>query len=169
VNQFRAVEAATQTVETYEVFFEREYRALVRFAYLLCGDAAEAEEIAEEAMARVYERWDRVGWMGSPGGYANRVALNLYRRRFRIPSRLRQMGGGSASRDPLDDVVTRSDVAAALEALPVGQRAAVLLVEWMGLDSSEAAKVLGVRPASVRSRVHRAKETLRRRLEVEDA
>jgi RNA polymerase sigma-70 factor, ECF subfamily len=79
------------------------------------------------------------------------------------------MGGGSASRDPLDDVVTRSDVAAALEALPVGQRAAVLPVEWMGLDPSDAARVLGVRPASVRSRVHRAKETLRRRLEVEDA
>lgn len=168
MNLFTAVEAATRTVETYEVFFEREYTALVRFAYLLCGDAAEAEEIAQEAMARVYERWDRVGSMASPGGYANRVALNLYRRRFRIPRRLRQMGG-IASHDPLDDVVTRSDIAAALDALPVGQRAAVLLVEWMGLDSNEAARILGVRPASVRSRVHRAKETLRRRLEVEDA
>jgi DNA-directed RNA polymerase specialized sigma24 family protein len=61
-------------VETPEVFSEREYRALVRFAFLLCGDAGEAEEIAEEAMARVYERWDRVGSMGSPGGYTDRVA-----------------------------------------------------------------------------------------------
>jgi RNA polymerase sigma-70 factor (ECF subfamily) len=57
----------------------------------------------------------------------------------------------------------------ALADLPPGQRAAVLLVEWLGLDSTEAAKILAVRPASVRSRVHRAKENLRRRPEMDDA
>jgi len=164
------VEARVEVVtETFEAFFERQYTSIVKLVYLMCGDPDEAEEIAQEALARVYERWERVQSMGSPGGYANRVAVNLCRRRFRILRRLGTAGGAREARDPVDDLVTRSDLAVALASLPLGQRAAVVLVEWLGLDSSEAAKVLGVRPASVRSRVHRAKETLRRRLEVDDA
>jgi len=150
----------------FETFFRHEYEGLVRFAYLLCGDRVEAEEIAQEAMARVYERWGRVNRMESPGGYANRIALNLYRRRFRLPRRTHLFRPPA---NQLDEVEMRCDIARALADLPPGQRAAVLLVEWMGLDSTAAAEILGARPASVRSRVHRAKEALRRRLEVDDA
>ena len=117
-------------------------------------------------MARAYEHWGRVSQMESPGGYANRIALNLYRRRFRLPRRTHLFRPPA---NQLDEVEMRCDIARALADLPPGQRAAVLLVEWMGLDSTAAAEILGVRPASVRSRVHRAKEALRRRLEVDDA
>jgi RNA polymerase sigma factor (sigma-70 family) len=163
----QAAEAGARTVDdTFEEFFEREYPTVVKFAYLLSGDRAAAEEIGQETMARVYERWERVSNMESPGGYASRVAVNLYRRRFRIPRRFQALGQAESARDPMDDVLTRTDLAAALRSLPVGQRAAVILVEWLGLDSSEAASVLGIRPASVRSRVHRGNTVLRKQLEV---
>jgi RNA polymerase sigma-70 factor (ECF subfamily) len=44
--------------------------------------------------------------------------------------------------------------------LPRGQREAILLVEWLGLDAREAGRILGISPSSVRSRVHRAKAFL---------
>jgi RNA polymerase sigma-70 factor (ECF subfamily) len=48
----------------------------------------------------------------------------------------------------------------ALATLPRGQREAVLLVEWSGLDAREVGQILGIAPSSVRSRVHRAKASL---------
>ncbi len=51
----------------------------------------------------------------------------------------------------------------------VALRAAVVLVEWLGMDQQEAAAALGIRPGSVRARLSRAKADLRRMLEEEDA
>jgi RNA polymerase sigma-70 factor (ECF subfamily) len=45
----------------------------------------------------------------------------------------------------------------ALMSLPPGQRQALVLTEWLGLDSAEAGRVLGIRPSSVRARIHRAR------------
>ena len=56
------IEARTKALD-FESFFRAEYRSLSQALLLLVGDAFEAEEIAQEAMARVYERWDRVGMM----------------------------------------------------------------------------------------------------------
>jgi DNA-directed RNA polymerase specialized sigma24 family protein len=67
----------------FESFFRAEYRSLCQALVLLVGDALEAEEIAQETMTRVLERWDRVGAMDSPVGYAYRTALNLQRKRIR--------------------------------------------------------------------------------------
>jgi DNA-directed RNA polymerase specialized sigma24 family protein len=65
----------------FEAFFQSEYTRPVRALYLLSGDRADAEDAAQEAMARVYERWDRVREMDAPDGYLYRVALHVERRR----------------------------------------------------------------------------------------
>ena len=70
-------------VRDFEAFFRAEYRTLCQALVLLVGDPLEAEEIAQETMTRVLERWDRVGVMDSPMGYAYRTALNLQRKRLR--------------------------------------------------------------------------------------
>jgi DNA-directed RNA polymerase specialized sigma24 family protein len=44
--------------------------------------------------------------------------------------------------------------------LPTAQREALLMIEWLGLPSEEAARILGISPSSVRSRVSRAKAAL---------
>jgi RNA polymerase sigma-70 factor (ECF subfamily) len=56
------------------------------------------------------------------------------------------------------------EIAEAIASLSRGQREAFMLVEWLGLNAEEASRVLGIAPASVRSRVHRAKVVLRERL-----
>jgi RNA polymerase sigma-70 factor (ECF subfamily) len=158
------------TIPRFEEFFEAEHERLARALYLLTGSALEADELTQEAMVRVYERWDRVRQMGSPQGYLFRTALNLHRSRLRwLASRARQILQATPSPDPAEVVQSRDSLDRALASLPTGQRGAVVLVEWLGMDPEEAAKTLGIKPGSVRARLSRAKAALRRMLEDEDA
>ena len=153
----------------FEDFYRAEFPGLVRAMFMLALDADEAQELAQEAMVRVYERWDRVSTMDSPGGYLYRVATNLNRRRMRSLAvrarRLRTLGAASQ----VEWIDTgRRDLVDAISALSVRLREAFVLVDWLGLSSEEAGRVLHIRPASVRSRVHRARRELRSRLSLED-
>src|SRR2546422_1252760 len=138
----------------FESFFQSEALSLGRAMYLLTGDRSEAEDLVQEAMARTYERWDRVGQMGSPAGYVYKSALNLYRRRQRR-SKLVPLPWPAPAPDPAEVAGIRGDVRHALQSLSRQQREAVVLVEWLGFDSEEAAGLLGIRPSSVRTRLHR--------------
>jgi RNA polymerase sigma-70 factor (ECF subfamily) len=158
------------TIPGFEEFFQAEHVRLARALYLLTGSAAEAEELTQEAMVRVYERWDRVRQMDSPQGYLFRTALNLHRSRLRwVANRARHILQPTASPDPAEVVQSRDILSRALASLPTGQREAVVLVEWLGMDQEEAAAALGIKPGSVRARLSRAKADLRRMLEDEDA
>jgi RNA polymerase sigma factor (sigma-70 family) len=159
-----------ETVLRFEEFFQAEHIRLGRALYLLTGSAAEADELMQEAMVRVYERWDRVRQMGSPQGYLYRTALNLHRSRLRwLASRARQILQAMPSPDPAEVVQSRDSLSRALASLPTGQREAIVLVEWLGMDQDEAATALGIKQGSVRARLSRAKADLRRMLEDEDA
>ncbi|HYH27142.1 MAG TPA: sigma-70 family RNA polymerase sigma factor [Actinomycetota bacterium] len=163
-------EVTPVAVPSFEEFFQAEHVRLGRALYLLTGSAAEADELSQEAMVRVYERWDRVRQMDSPQGYLFRTALNLHRSRVRwLASRARHMVQPSPSRDPAEVVEGRDSLARALASLPTGQRGAVVLVEWLGMDPQEAAEALGIKPGSVRARLSRARAALRETWEDEDA
>jgi RNA polymerase sigma-70 factor, ECF subfamily len=166
-----AVEDVTPvTIPGFEEFFEAEHVRLARALYLLTGSAAEADELTQEAMVRVYERWDRVREMGSPQGYLFRTALNLHRSRLRwLASRARHILQPTPSPDPAEVVQGQDSLDRALASLPTGQRGAVVLVEWLGMDPQEAATALGIKPGSVRARLSRAKAALREMLEDEGA
>ena len=146
----------------FEEFFEAQRVRLARALYLVTGSAAEADELAQEAFVRVYERWDRVGRMASPEGYLFRTAMNLHRNRLRwLTSRARQLVEPAAAADPADVVAHRDSIDRAFASLPVGQRRAVVLVEWLGMSQEEAAKTLQIKPGSLRARLSRAKAALR--------
>ncbi len=155
----------TGSGRAFEEFFQAEYTGLVRSCFLLTADLGEAEELAQDAMARAYERWDQVRGMESAGGYVYRTAVNLNRNRLRHLAVQARRSLAMASRGREDpQPVTRMDLAAAFAALPVGQREAFMLVEWLGFSAEEAGLTLGIAPSSVRSRLHRARTVLRERL-----
>lgn len=146
----------------FEAFFAQQHVRLTRALYLLTGSAVEADDLAQEALVRVYERWDRVGHMESPEGYLFRTALNLHRSRIRwLAVRARQRLDPTPTTDPADVVQDRDSIVRALNSLPAGQRAAIVLVEWMGMDHEDAASTLGIRPGSLRARLSRGKAALR--------
>jgi RNA polymerase sigma-70 factor, ECF subfamily len=159
----RSIPSSAALVEEgvdFESFFRAEALSLGRALYLLTGDRAETEDLVQEAMARAYERWDKVQRMDSPAGYVYTTALNLYRRRRRRIIQ-RPFLPQSPAPDPAEVAGTRLDLRQALRSLSRQQREALVLVEWLGFDSDQAARILGIRPSSVRTRVHRAKIALR--------
>jgi RNA polymerase sigma-70 factor, ECF subfamily len=146
----------------FDTFFATEYQRLFEVLYLLTRDRAEAEDLAQEAMARAYERWSGIR---DPTRYVYRTAFNLHRTlRRRLAVAVRKRAELLPAAEQPDAVERRLDALAALALLPATQRAAVVLVDWAGMTAEEAAQVLGIQPVSVRGRLHRARAALRQRI-----
>lgn len=146
----------------FEDFFVAHHERLFHALYLLTGDRHQADDLAQEALLRAYERWDRVGAMESPEGYVYRTALNLHRSYVRaLVVRGRRVFAAVPTEDLSGPAATSHDVRNALTRLSREQREALILVEWLGLGSEEAGKVLGIDASSVRGRLHRARASLR--------
>ncbi len=147
----------------FEDFFRAEYLRLVRALFLLTSDRAEAEDLAQEAMARVVERWDRLRDLASPTGYLYRVAMNLHRNRLRsLRVRARRAAIASDLRDDAETASeTHADVMRALSKLAEPDRQILVLAEWLHMSSEESGRVLGIAPSSARARLSRARSRLR--------
>lgn len=108
-------------------------------------------------MARAYARWEKLRHYDNPAAWVYRVGLNWarsYHRRLarRLPFSYPQVVDATPVADPA--------VRAALLELPLRQRSVVvcrLLLDWSVADTAQA---LGIRPGTVRSRLHRALQTL---------
>jgi RNA polymerase sigma factor (sigma-70 family) len=150
---------------SFEALFAAEYPRLARALFLLTGSQEESEDLAQEAMARLYEKWDRVSAMESPTGYLYRTGLNLHRKRQRRLGvrRRRDVAPVRASPDPVAASETRSEIRRALSCLSPGLREALILVTWLDLTDAEAGAILGIQPGAVRVRVSRAKAVIRER------
>ena len=149
----------------FEAFFSAEYARLCQALLLLIGDRFEAEDVAQEAMTRVLERWDRVHAMDSPAGYLFRTALNLHRNGVRrLAVRTRRVFAETPAADHAPTIDDQEDVRRALAGLPRNQREALILVDWLELSTDEAGDVLDLTSNAVRVRLHRARATLRERL-----
>jgi RNA polymerase sigma-70 factor (ECF subfamily) len=149
----------TDEARDFDAFFNQEYTPLLRLLFGMTGNLTEAEELAQEAMTRAFERWGRISGIESPAGYVYRMAVNLNRSRLRH-LRLRFAKQGQIRRPLQTQPEVVGSLVAALGGLPRGQREALLLVEWLGFEAVEAGRILGISASSVRSRVHRAKAAL---------
>jgi RNA polymerase sigma-70 factor (sigma-E family) len=148
-------------VDSFEAFFSERYEPLLRALYLLTGDRHEAEELAQEACFRVYERWERLRVTANPAGYAYRVALNAHRSRLRRLTAMARRRFRPSQPDAIGASDERDAIRRALAKIPAGQRAALVLTEWIGLTDREAGEVLGIKVEAVRMRVSRARRRLR--------
>jgi RNA polymerase sigma-70 factor (ECF subfamily) len=157
------------TTITFEAFFERHRVRLVQALWLIVRSQQEAEEVAQDAFLRVWERWPVVAAHPNPEGYLYRTALNLARsRRRRLILALRKTMGGRLEDDPLLRVEAQDVVIRALARLTPKQRATVVLVDLVGLTSVEASAVLGSSPSTIRVLLARGRETLRREWQIDD-
>ena len=147
---------------SFESFYRERRDRVARALAMTLADPHLGAEAADEAMARAYQRWDRVAGFDDPGGWVYRVGLNwatsVLRRRQRAPQPL-------AERDPVDVAAPREpSVLAALADLDVRHRAVVVCRFYLGLTEAETATALRVRPGTVKSRLHRALRILQPRL-----
>jgi RNA polymerase sigma factor (sigma-70 family) len=148
----------------FEAFFEAEHARLLRALFIVTGSRQEAEELMQDAFVSVWERWDRVSAMEDPTGYLYRTAMNRFRSRLRAAVRAsRRAVVPQPPADPLEAVDDRDRVLRALAALTVRQRAALVLTEFLGFSSDDAATMLGVKPVTVRVLASQARAEIRRR------
>jgi RNA polymerase sigma factor (sigma-70 family) len=157
-------EAAPQAL-TFEELFADQHQRLYRALYLIVGNSHEAEELMQDAFLHVLERWDRIE---NPAGYLYRSAFNSTRSRFR---RLQLAAKRTLSlgepEDPFAAADLRDEIVRALRDLPERQRTALVLLDLLDFRSQEAADVLRVAPATVRSLASHARAALRLSMEAD--
>ncbi|HEX8003472.1 MAG TPA: SigE family RNA polymerase sigma factor [Mycobacteriales bacterium] len=135
--------------------------ALVRAAWFLTGDHDRAEDVAQAALMKTWRHWGRVRAADEPDRYVNRVLVNEFlRTRRRLVPRL------VAEREafvegPEASVVTRDALTRALQAVPRGQRAVLVLRYWLDLSEHDTAAALGCSVGNVKSQAARGLARLR--------
>jgi RNA polymerase sigma factor (sigma-70 family) len=146
-----AAYAADGFAGLYGDAFERMWR----LAFLLVGDRHVAEEVVQDAFARVLERWPS---LDEPAAYLRTAVVNRSRdvlRRRMLADRLRLLHRHDTS-DPAPDPLWD-----ALAHLPVNQRTALVLRFYEDLPVRDVAALMRVREGTVKSLVHRGLARLR--------
>jgi RNA polymerase sigma-70 factor (ECF subfamily) len=147
--------------EEFDMFYRAEYGRLAGALRLACGgDGQLGEELAQEAMIRAWARWSRVRSMERPAGWLYATGFNLVRRRWQLTRRPRDEGSTVA--DDVAAAESRLVLEAALRALPLRQRKAVVARHVLGLSTDEAAALLAMPPDALRALLHRGVTALRR-------
>lgn len=155
--------------------FGRVYRAwrawVLRFAYARIGDLDHAEDITQEAFLRAYQRLDRLRDPTRFPGYIAAIARNLAET---LRQRLERQEAGEEAEEveTPESVFLRRDtarkVARVLGQLPRPFRDAAIGYYLEGQATEALARALGCPPATVRSRLIRARARLRRALVEEE-
>jgi RNA polymerase sigma factor (sigma-70 family) len=151
-----------QHAASFEEFASANYERLFGALCLITGDRFDAEDITQDALVRVLERWDRVREMEDPQAYLFRTALNVFRSRFRR-ARLALLRAFSprTAMDVFAAIEDREVVVRGLRRVPANQRAALVATALLGYSSEEAARILGTTASNVRARSTRARAALR--------
>lgn len=166
--------AAAGDAAAFRGLVERHIQAVVAIARRILGDEAEAEDVAQEVMLRM---WNTGGSLDiSEHGlkpWLRRVTTNLAidrfrsRRRMHVTDDVPEVADEASQERQLveDDLAGR--VEAALSRLPERQRVALTLFHFEGLSQLDVAKALGVSDEAVESLLSRARRALRTALQNE--
>jgi len=149
----------------------RHYRTVYRMAAALLNDAAEAEDVTQEAFTRYWQNGERVE---KPNHWLLRVARNLCLDRLRKSGR--ELDGhdleATADHRAPDWHYENSELSRALEehisALPEPQRSLIVLFDVRGFNGADCAAILGLNENQVKVYLHRARRRLRLKLEQHD-
>jgi len=164
----------------FELLFARYTPRVLTFVSRLVRDRARAEELTQDVFVRIYNAAGRYEasarfstWIF---GIAHNLALNelarAHRRYEQTATPIEELEAADpapGADDQLEGDRTRQRLERALEKLPERQRAAVLLRSEQGLGYDEIAKALDTSVASVKSLIHRARETLHAELGLKDS
>jgi len=151
----------------FQTAFDQHKDAVYRFAWRMSGSAAAAEDLTQNvfvSLLRYPNRFDPA--RGTLRAFLLGIARNLALKHWRAEHRLEPLDDEEMVAEPVDpdrgavgDIVGR-----AVRALPPLQREVVILVEYEGLTLAEVARAVDADIGTIKSRLHRARENLRRAL-----
>ncbi len=158
----------------FTLWLKERQTALLRAARVICFDAQNAEDVLQEALADVYERWQKIKEHENPEAYVMRVMVSKHADMRRKWLRKQQSNETSwelaenirAISDQSDDVAQRLLVQSALKTLSGTQRAVLVLVYEYGFVLREVAKILELPVGTVASHLARGKAAVAAHLEL---
>lgn len=153
----------TRTIDlSYEESFDDLYARAYAVGYQLLGRRSEAEDVAQETLARAFVHWR--GVRGHAEAWTVRVAGNLaidaWRRARRIDHRTSPLTGAPGAITP-EPSAQRIDLHRALSTLSKRQREVLVLRFLADLPEADVARVLGCSPGSVKVHAARGLAALR--------
>ena len=165
-------------LEAWETLVRRYQGIAFRTAYVLAGNAADAEEAAQDGFVKAHRALGRFRRGAALKPWLLRIVANEARNRRRSAGRRERLALRAAAESRPGDAVPSPEAAllaredqerllAAVERLPDGHRDAIACRYFLELSEEETAAALGVRPGTVKSRLARALAHLREHLEDE--
>ncbi|HSI80703.1 MAG TPA: sigma-70 family RNA polymerase sigma factor [Solirubrobacterales bacterium] len=154
--------------EALEELFRRHWRRAHRAAFLVVGDPAAAEDIAQESFLAAIRALDRFDRRRPFGPWLHRIAVNraidhARARNLRAESELPELGVAESAGERISD-----ELFAALGGLTPEHRAVVVLRHLLGYTPGEIGGILGIPRGTVNSRLRRALDRLRPAIESEE-
>ncbi len=149
--------------EAFSAYVIARSAALLRTAYLLTGNRADAEDLLQTALAKTYLAWDKIRERDALDAYVRRTLVNTqtsFWRRKR-PEALYDEVPDVPGRDQHADSDLHDALWTALAQLSRKQRAMVVLRYYEDLTEADTARLLGVSVGTVKSTTSRALATLR--------
>jgi RNA polymerase sigma-70 factor (sigma-E family) len=144
---------------------------LTRLAYVMLGNKPAAEDVVQDAFAGLYRRWGRLSDQRKALEYLRSSVLNGCRTAIRRNRPHRTLADLEPSAISAETAVLASErqrtVMRAIRRLPDRQREALVLRFYLDEPEAEIARLMGIRPGTVRSTTHRALAALGRLLEEE--
>jgi RNA polymerase sigma-70 factor (sigma-E family) len=140
----------------FETFFRATYPRMVRLATMMVGSPSNAEDLTQEAYAKLYARFAKID---DPHAYLRTAVVNGCRGSFRrrvVADRFLPLLVTDAATTDHDSLLS------ILDRLPARQKAAIILKFCDRCSEAEIAETLGCRPGTVKSLLSRGLETLRK-------
>jgi len=163
-------------VRAFEEIVARYQKPVVNFIYRMIGDFQEAEDIAQEVFIKLYWFAHTYEGRASFSTWLFRIANNLCCDSLRVKSHWDCVSLETILNEPLQGSTAFSPqrsaecselariIETAIGKLPVQQRQAIILREYYGFSHSEIASVANCSVTTVKSRIHKARQRLRRQL-----
>lgn len=162
--------------EAFDLLYEKYKNLVIRTAYLITGNKPDSEDVAQETFVKVYLH---IAELKNDAGFRPWMMQILVRTAYRTgKKKSREIPDDEIERlserenqtilSPLGQLIKREEaemISRAVAALPVKQRAVVVLYYYNGLSVGEIAAALGCREGTVKSRLHTARKFLREELE----
>jgi RNA polymerase sigma-70 factor (ECF subfamily) len=146
---------------TFHELYERHAPDVYRFAFWMCGDPTEAEDITSETFVRAWVARTPIR-TETVKAYLFAIARNLYRQQRRRAWREAPLD--ALERDPapapdqlVEDRLALADAQAAIQALPETDRAALIMRALYEMPYDEIARALSLPVVTVKVKVHRAR------------
>ncbi len=139
---------------SFEGFVVARSPTLLRYAYVLCGDSALAEDLLQEGLLKAHRHWNRISALDGPDPYVKRIIANHFvssRRRRSASEQVSDSIEFAAGSENSDEVVDREVLWVALRKLPPRQRAVLVLRFYEDRSDDEIGATFGCPSGTVRS------------------